>query len=99
MVDVEYTTADHAFREDDAYAAGKYDVTLRWLAEVRPRAERLLNVGCGSGLFNRLAAERGYHVEACEPDPEAARIARQTAPPGVSVATCGLMELEPAAVP
>jgi SAM-dependent methyltransferase len=99
MVDLDYTSADHAFREDDAYAAGKYDVTLRWLGEVRSGGRHLLNVGCGSGLFNRLATEHGYAVEACEPDPVASDIARRTAPPGVTIATCGLLEVEPAAAP
>jgi SAM-dependent methyltransferase len=99
MVDTTYTSADHAFRDADSYAGGKYEVTLRWLQDIRPDARRLLNVGCGSGLFNRLAAERGFQVEACEPDPEAAAIARRAAPAGVTVTTCGLLDVEPQAMP
>ena len=79
MVDVEYTTDDHEFRESDDYARAKYAITLRWLGPARHR--RLLNIGCGGGLFNRLAHDAGFAVEACEPDPVAHRIALATAPP------------------
>ncbi len=75
MSDARYTARDHAFRESDHYARAKYDITLRWLAELSigtsasPR--RLVNIGCGAGLFNRLAHEAGFAVEACEPDADA----------------------------
>src|SRR5262245_8076285 len=69
VVDLAYTADDHAFRESDEYAQAKYDITLRWLGPGQGR--RLLNIGCGAGLFNELAHRAGFAVEACEPDPEA----------------------------
>ena len=90
MVDVAYTTDDHEFRENDDYARAKYDITLRWLGPARER--RLLNIGCGAGLFNRLAHHAGFAVEACEPDPTAHRIALAAAPDGVVVHLGGLFD-------
>jgi SAM-dependent methyltransferase len=101
MVDVIYTYNDHAFREHDAYARGKYDITLRWLSSRSARGRKLFNVGCGNGLFNQLATDQGYRVEACEPDPDAALIAKRTAPDGVVIHPCDLFGLpvdEPADV-
>ncbi len=34
------------------------------------RGARILDVGAGEGYFTRLAAERGYHVEACDYQPQ-----------------------------
>lgn len=39
---------------------------------------RLLDVGCGSGLFLKHMAALGWEVAGVEPDPDAARIARET---------------------
>jgi SAM-dependent methyltransferase len=94
MIDRSYTTDDHEFRTRDAYAAGKYDITLRWLESRRLAGRQLLNVGCGGGLFNELAAHYGYAVEACEPDLDAALIARRSAPKRVSVQQCDLFGLQ-----
>ena len=79
MVDELYTADDHEFRETDDYARAKYDITLRWLGPAAGRT--LLNVGCGTGLFNELAIAPGSVVEACEPDPVAHAIAVAAAPP------------------
>ena len=76
---VEYTATDHEFRESDAYAQAKYRITLRWLRD-RPIGARLYNIGCGAGLFNRMAAQAGYRVEAFEPDPVAYELARKDCP-------------------
>src|SRR5713226_1558434 len=81
MADAAYTEADHEFRENDDYARAKYDITLRWLGRPSTSTCRLVNVGCGAGLFNRLANEAGYDVEACEPDPVARRRAIDVGPP------------------
>ena len=91
MVDAEYTSDDHKFRENDAYAQAKYDITMRWLGRPAP-GTRLLNIGCGGGLFTRLATDAGFAVEACEPDPAAHAIATRNAPPGVHVHLGGLFE-------
>ena len=90
MVDLAYTAADHEFRENDEYARAKYDITLRWLGPARGRT--LLNIGCGAGLFNVLAHEAGFSVEACEPDPVAHRRALAAAPDGVVVHLGGLFD-------
>ena len=68
-----------------AILLAKYDITLRWLGP--PEGRRLLNIGCGTGLFNGIAANAGFHVEACEPDPMAYKVARAEAAPGVTVPT------------
>jgi SAM-dependent methyltransferase len=86
----EYTAADHEFRESDAYAQAKYAITMRWLRE-RPAGSRLYNVGCGSGLFNRMAVEAGFRVEGFEPDPVAYEMARRDCPARMcAVHQCGL---------
>jgi 2-polyprenyl-3-methyl-5-hydroxy-6-metoxy-1,4-benzoquinol methylase len=93
MADLTYTAEDHRFREQDSYAAGKYELSRRWLRARHLPGRRLLNVGCGGGLFNRLATDDGFAVEACEPDPEAAALANASAPDGVVVHQVGLLDL------
>jgi 2-polyprenyl-3-methyl-5-hydroxy-6-metoxy-1,4-benzoquinol methylase len=90
VVDVSYTAEDHQFRESDDYARAKYDITLRWLGPARGRS--LLNIGCGGGMFNRLASDAGFAVEACEPDPVAHAAAVESAPEGVTVHLGGLLD-------
>lgn len=90
MIDSDYTASDHAFRDDDTYARGKYELTLRWLARDVPAPATLLNIGCGAGLFNRMAAAAGYRVCAYEPDPDAYAEAARSAPAGVEVRQLGL---------
>lgn len=74
-----YAAVDHEFRESDSYAQGKYGVTLRWLND-RPLGSVLYNIGCGGGLFNRMAVDAGFQVEAFEPDPVAYELARRDCP-------------------
>jgi 2-polyprenyl-3-methyl-5-hydroxy-6-metoxy-1,4-benzoquinol methylase len=89
-----YTTVDHEFRESDAYAQGKYRLTLRWLRDHRPGA-LLYNVGCGGGLFNRMAVDAGFHVQGFEPDPVAFELARRDCPEhGCAVHQLGVDEIE-----
>ena len=76
----DYTIADHEFRDDDAYAFGKYRLTLRWLESLGTRGT-LLNIGCGAGQFNALAAGLGFTVHGFEPDPEAFALALGNLPP------------------
>ena len=38
---------------------------------------RLLDIGCGNGAFLASMRERGWQVQGVEPDPEAARLARE----------------------
>lgn len=75
-----YTLEDHAVRETDRYALSKYDITERWMKEM-PNAQApgrvLLNVGCGSGEFNRRAYLMGYSVFGFEPDAETFQMAVQ----------------------
>jgi SAM-dependent methyltransferase len=90
MTDAGYTRADHLARESDKYARAKYEITLRWLGPARGR--RLLNIGCGNGLFNTMAHEAGFRVEACEPDQIALADARRSAPAGVVVHSGGVFD-------
>jgi 2-polyprenyl-3-methyl-5-hydroxy-6-metoxy-1,4-benzoquinol methylase len=78
-VTADYTTVDHQLRESDAYAQAKYGITLRWLRDHRHGA-RLYNIGCGGGLFNRMAVEAGFRVEGFEPDAVAYELARRECP-------------------
>jgi 2-polyprenyl-3-methyl-5-hydroxy-6-metoxy-1,4-benzoquinol methylase len=78
-VRTQYAAMDHGLRESDAYGQGKYLITLRWLADCR-RGSLLYNVGCGGGLFNRMAVDAGFRVEAFEPDPVAFELARRDGP-------------------
>ena len=90
--DNEYTLEDHRFRDDDQYALSKYNLTLRWL-QGRKIEGRLLNVGCGSGVFNDLAAKAGYAVIGAEPEPVAWKLASQRAGGRYDVVNRGLFEL------
>ena len=92
MFDARYTTSDHERREDDAYANAKYDLTMRWLGAPRTPGARLLNIGCGGGHFNTIAAAAGYTVEACEPDPVAYALATARAPTGVVIHLGGIFD-------
>jgi SAM-dependent methyltransferase len=87
-----YSGTDHAFRENDPYARAKYELTLRWLAPRMRSGDVLYNVGVGSGYFNHLAAARELRVVGCEPDEEAFRAARDSAPRGCELHRCGLEE-------
>ncbi|MEY2570443.1 MAG: hypothetical protein QOE63_793 [Acidimicrobiaceae bacterium] len=99
-MDETYTAQDHAFREDDTYAGGKYELTLRWLRTRVAAPSEMINVGCGGGLFNTMAATAGYTVRGYEPDPAAYAVAAQAATPGVVVEQLGLEQIpaQPAAV-
>lgn len=79
-MDDDYTRVDHEFRKDDVYALTKYRITLDWLG--RGAGEVLYHVGCGAGVFNQMAVDFGYEVEAFEPDPQAHALAVASAPSG-----------------
>ncbi|HEX2039287.1 MAG TPA: class I SAM-dependent methyltransferase [Acidimicrobiales bacterium] len=98
-VDARYTDEDHDFRKDDTYARTKYEITIDWLGPARPGNEVLYHVGCGVGIFNRMAAEAGYTVEAFEPDPRAFEVAaRDAAGHACRVHLSGLEAIEGEAV-
>jgi 2-polyprenyl-3-methyl-5-hydroxy-6-metoxy-1,4-benzoquinol methylase len=92
-VDEGYTLDDHEFRDDDLYAAAKYDITLRWLHERRAGGV-LANVGCGGGVFNARAIDAGFTVRAFEPDPAAYALAAASCPSGCTVAQVGLFDID-----
>ncbi len=78
-----YTEADHAFRDNDAYAKAKYAITLAWLNEEQGRLGRVMyHIGCGVGVFNQMAVDAGFSVVAYEPDPPPFRIAMANRPTG-----------------
>lgn len=87
----DYTLADHQSRDSDSYALAKYRISLRWLESASPQG-RLLNVGCGGGLFNSLAEDAGYSVVGVEPDSEAFRLALDRADGRYPVLHSGLFD-------
>src|SRR4051812_28595946 len=92
--DQSYKTDDHAQRGNDLYAWSKYDLTTQWLRPfVRP-GQRLLNIGCGSGEYNVVAAGLGLQVLACEPERAAFEIAERTRPAECEVRHCGVLDLD-----
>ena len=50
---------------------------LQLLAELQPERGRLLDVGCSMGTLMGVAQELGWQVEGVEPNPKAAKLARQ----------------------
>lgn len=91
---VAYKTDDHQFRSQDEYAQGKYTVTTRWLQPLARPGQLLLNIGCGGGEYNATAAALGLRVIGCEPEAQAYALAADTAPAGVDVRQCGLLDLD-----
>ena len=90
----EYTAIDHELRESDSYGQSKYHITLRWLRD-RKTGSLVYNVGCGGGLFNGMAVDAGFRVEAFEPDPMAFELARRDNPPrDCAVHQLGVDEIE-----
>ena len=88
-----YTLDDHAVRDTDRYTQAKYEVTRRWLAEYSRPGMTLLNIGCGSGYFNKVAATMELRVIACEPDSAPFELASAAAPAGCAVYNCDLAGL------
>ena len=50
---------------------------LRWLKRAAPNAKKLLDYGCGTGVFLNAAKGSGWHVEGVEPNAKAHNIAVQ----------------------
>ena len=64
-------------RDGDPHSV--YDGFL--LRQVPPSADRLLEVGCGTGTFSRALADRGHSVVAIDLSPEMIRVARSRTSP------------------
>jgi 2-polyprenyl-3-methyl-5-hydroxy-6-metoxy-1,4-benzoquinol methylase len=87
-----YTLEDHEFRDKDSYALAKYNLTLRWIG--RSGAGRtLLNLGCGSGVFNDMAAQVGFAVRGVEPELTAWELSHARAGGRYTVTNQSLFEL------
>lgn len=80
-----YMNARYGSRRTPALAAGRF--LLPWMLPVRQQLDffyrhvsrrpgRLLDVGCGNGLFLLRAQAAGWDVSGLEPDPQAAAAAR-----------------------
>lgn len=94
-VDGAYKSADHQARQADRYAWSKYELTTAWLRPHLKPGMTLLNIGCGGGEYNRVAADLGLKVIACEPDRTAYEMAAAAAPAGCVVHHCGVLDLQP----
>ncbi len=67
---------------------GLYDDFL--LRQIPAAAERVLEVGCGSGALSRALAARGHRVTAVDLSPEMIHLAEQRTPPAADVTyRCG----------
>ena len=100
MINDRYTQEDHKLREDDFYALGKYRLTLKALEQVKFYKKDgalpvLLNVGCGGGLFNKLAIEAGFQVIACEPDETAYSLAKEFTHPNLKIYLGDINAIQP----
>jgi SAM-dependent methyltransferase len=64
---------------------------LRFVSSIFPRYEevRLLDVGCGNGLFVKLAREKGFDAWGLESSPEAVGIAQKD---GIDTLRCGSID-------
>jgi len=80
--DDDYTELDHRFRQFDPYALAKYRITLRWIELCGLRRGRLVNIGCGAGLFNHMSVRAGFDVLGVEPDHGAFALAELDRPEG-----------------
>lgn len=89
MIDENYTLNDHEFRDNDVYAAAKYEWTARQLRGTA-KGSKLLNVGCGGGTYNRLAVGAGFLVTGIEPDLTAFEFAQRSSPVSVRMLNVGL---------
>lgn len=100
MINNQYTQLDHETREHDLYAHGKYRLTLKTLERVNllnghESKPVLINVGCGGGLFNKLAIEAGFQVFACEPDPTAFELATRFNHPNLKIFLGDISAIQP----
>lgn len=93
MTYVDWNTADRALRGADAFrhlfdyvrATGPF--LHAWFAKQDFSGLRVLDLGCGSGVFSSLLAQRGGEVTAIDLTEAAVRMARETADrTGASVA-------------
>lgn len=92
--DEDYTDLDHRFRSADQYALAKYRITLRWIERSGLHSGRLVNIGCGAGLFNHMAVDAGFDVLGVEPDPVAFALAEADRPAErCELRNCGVEDL------
>jgi len=100
LINDQYTQEDHKSREFDFYALGKYRLTLKALERAKFHKKDgalpvLLNLGCGGGLFNRLAIEAGFKVIACEPDETAYSLAKEFTHPNLKIFLGDINAIQP----
>jgi len=72
--------AEDWFTAQESTAMPLYEVAIDRLD--LPRGSRLLDAGCGAGLFCRLALERGVRAEGLDASQRLVEIARRRAPAG-----------------
>lgn len=63
--------------EQQEFDRDKYRSALRTLKALHPKAQTLLDIGTGSGLFLSLAQEAGFRAEGIEPSQGACRVAQE----------------------
>lgn len=61
------------------FRTGKYFAEILEHADLDTQVGRALDLGCGSGILGLVMARRGFHVDAVDVNPEAARCAEQNA--------------------
>ncbi len=71
-------STDEALQQDEQYYPNSRSDALRMISRCRKlgRGPKFLDAGAGFGEFSKAAAEHGFDVMACEPNPNAGKIFR-----------------------
>ena len=77
---------DKAVKDDDSYQNKViYPNLTRWLQDLK--GKKVIDVGCGQGLFSRLLAEKGAMVTGVDSGSSLLKIAKMVRPPSTGLRT------------
>jgi SAM-dependent methyltransferase len=78
---------------DDARFQRRYDRITRFLDRVLPQRGRVLDVGCGTGIFSRYLASRGWSVKGVDLSPLMIQRARDIPHDGITFEVSSIEEI------